>query len=337
MLMELGMGEGAATIVAAEDGTASLYITGGSGIIGMGFHSSTAAAALAFVGCARSFVGEFPVSAQFPLPRGARVAFRIVTRTGVHSAEFAEEEFRSDSPITPIYQAGQHLMTRMRLLDEQRLRVGLSPQALHVHVYDDGGLCLLAPGDPEPTWLALNQLQRVLEIAKGHGDRLTISQERGDGRLSPIVRQVVEASALPLATARPPRQVAYFGGTTTLHYAVDIARVDIVEDLARRGANLEARDQRGYSPLILAAFKGRTPALRILLEAGASVKAHDRHGNGVLLFAAQWGGLEAVKLLLGAGADMTVRGQNGYTALTVAKLCKQAEVAQFLGSRGAPE
>src|SRR5687767_8755767 len=50
VLMEFGRQNGAMTLVAAEDGTASTYTGLGGGMIGMGFHVSTAAAAMALVG-----------------------------------------------------------------------------------------------------------------------------------------------------------------------------------------------------------------------------------------------------------------------------------------------
>lgn len=126
-------------------------------------------------------------------------------------------------------------------------------------------------------------------------------------------------------------------GTISLHYAVTIARADLVTDLVQRGTDMEARDDLGYSPMVLAAFKGRTLSLRILLGAGANARAQDRKRNTALMFAAQSGDLEAIKLLLAAGADVAVRGQSGYTALKVAHLCSQHEAAKLLAAHGAPE
>ncbi|HEX9341346.1 MAG TPA: ankyrin repeat domain-containing protein [Thermoplasmata archaeon] len=337
VMIEFGSAAGTATFVAANDGTASMYASSGGGIIGMGFHPSVAAASLALIGCAQGFLEVLPKVAQFPLPQQQHVAFRIVTRTGVHSAEFAEAAIRDDSPISPFYLAGQDLVTNMRVLDERRKKGGIGSDVLRVHLLADGGIFLLTPYNREPTCLTQKQLGKVLEIAKAHGDRLEVSVEPEAQKLHRSVLQVIESSGFAGAPSGGPIDAGFTIGSKTLHYAVDAARLDLAQDLIQRGADLEAKDERGYSALILAAFKGRTAVLRTLLEGGADAKAQDRHGNGALMFAAQWGDLEAAKLLLAAGADIGARGQNGYTALKIAKLCSQLEVARFLAARGATD
>src|SRR5437879_6172146 len=103
VMIEFGSAAGTATFVAANDGTASMYASSGAGIIGMGFHPSVAAVSLALIGCAQGFLEVLPKVAQFPLPRNQNVALRIITRTGVHSAEVVEAAaIRDDSPISPL-------------------------------------------------------------------------------------------------------------------------------------------------------------------------------------------------------------------------------------------
>jgi len=333
-MIEFGSENGTATFVAVHDGTASMYTSMGGGIIGMGFHPATAAASLALIGCAQGFVETLPKVTQFPLPREQHVTFQIVTRTGVHSAEYVESAIRDDSPISPLYEAGQDLIANVRVLDDRRKKAGIGSDILHVHVLADGGIFLLTPYSREPTCLTEKQLALVLRIATAHNDRLEVSAEPGDPKMFRSVLRVIDDSGFSGAPSGGPIDAGFTLGSKTLHYAVDAARVDLVRDLAQRGADLEARDERGYSPLILAAFKGRTAVLRILVEGGADAKARDRHGNSALMFAAQCGDLEGVKLLLAVGADVSARGQNGYTALKIAKLCSQVEVAHFLAAHG---
>lgn len=56
----------------------------------------------------------------------------------------------------------------------------------------------------------------------------------------------------------------------------------ILETLIRSGANIEARNRRGETPLLMAARVGRKTALNVLLEQGANVRARDKWGRGVL-------------------------------------------------------
>jgi hypothetical protein len=337
VMMEFRVGKEAATLVGAEDGTASLYLENGGGIIGMGFHAQTAAASLALVGCARSYLELFPAVSNFDLPAKGKSALRIVTRAGIHSAEFAEKELTPDSSLAPLATAAEHLLTNARLLDERRKQGGIRSHLIYVHVFDDGGVCVLVPPLATGTWLTTMELKRVLEVAKSHDDRLQLYVEPGEATMQAPVQGIIAESGLIWDPAVPERLLGYSGDTTTLLNAVEDARVDLVEELLQRGVNLEAQDARGYTGLILAAFRGRIPILRLLVKAGANVNARDRHGNSVLLFAAQHGDTQIVKLLVDAGADLNVRGQNGYTALKVAKLTRHVDVGEFLQSRGAQE
>ncbi|NOU14648.1 MAG: sigma-70 family RNA polymerase sigma factor [Methylococcaceae bacterium] len=53
----------------------------------------------------------------------------------------------------------------------------------------------------------------------------------------------------------------------------------------RRGIEVNAIDEKGRSPLILAASKGHTETCRILLEAGADPRMQDKEGNDALTIA----------------------------------------------------
>src|SRR6266581_2879248 len=50
-----------------------------------------------------------------------------------------------------------------------------------------------------------------------------------------------------------------------------------IEALLAKGADLEARDKDGRTPLMLAAQYGRTESVRLLLEKGAKADARDAH------------------------------------------------------------
>jgi len=63
-------------------------------------------------------------------------------------------------------------------------------------------------------------------------------------------------------------------GTTALHWAVRSNDVQKVRDLLRAGANANAANSYGMTPLILAATNGNAVITQLLLSAGA-----DRGGN----------------------------------------------------------
>ena len=76
------------------------------------------------------------------------------------------------------------------------------------------------------------------------------------------------------------------------------------------GADVNARDTRGWTPLINAALFNQNPeVITTLLKAGADLKAEDTHHGGTALLWAAWDNLnpEVVTTLLKAGADIEAR------------------------------
>jgi hypothetical protein len=153
-----------------------------------------------------------------------------------------------------------------------------------------------------------------------------------------------------------------------LFIAAMIGDADRVRKLLRKGANVNARDYIGCTPLHRAAFwghakvaelllergadvnarneGGRTPGLadvvRLLLEHGADVNARDKNGKTPLHHAASRGHADVAELLLDHGADVNARDKDGQTPLHVAAAEKvfesfaaDAEFARLLLERGA--
>jgi RNA polymerase primary sigma factor len=65
----------------------------------------------------------------------------------------------------------------------------------------------------------------------------------------------------------------------------------------RRGVDVDALDEKGRSPLMLAALRGHTDVCQILLDAGADVRLTDRAGNSAESIALQGGRPELATLL----------------------------------------
>ena len=66
---------------------------------------------------------------------------------------------------------------------------------------------------------------------------------------------------------------------TMVHEAVTLDREELFEFLVSQGANLDMRDQNGYTPLLKAASIGRTEFCKKLIEKGVDPKQVDPYGN----------------------------------------------------------
>ena len=75
---------------------------------------------------------------------------------------------------------------------------------------------------------------------------------------------------------------------------------------------------KGRTPLMLAAAKGYSRVVKVLLNKGADVSIVDDDGYTALLVSAKCGHLAVTKLLLKAGADLEATTSNGFTLLHMA-------------------
>ena len=105
-----------------------------------------------------------------------------------------------------------------------------------------------------------------------------------------------------------------------MHVAAENGHRDVVEPLLRQGgADLDAKDELGWTALHHAVSKGHLEVAKLLLDRGADVDLADKKGRAPLSFAAANGHLDVAKLLLDRGADVDVRDEWGRTALDRAK------------------
>ena len=120
-VMDLGMSNGTATIVAVADGNASIYLSSGGGYIGGGQgHESIRKAGQNMLFVARQAQPSMRATSDFPLPQNGQVTFYVVTDAGVFTAEAPEAELRSlSNPLTNLYAAGQEIITQYRLISPQ--------------------------------------------------------------------------------------------------------------------------------------------------------------------------------------------------------------------------
>lgn len=124
---------------------------------------------------------------------------------------------------------------------------------------------------------------------------------------------------LPFGEARPQDEgTTPFSNTPSpfaLHTALTEGSPARVEILLDRGADIEARNAEGATPLITASRLGNLALVSLLLEQGAQLDATDRNGNTALHEASFHSHTPCVDALLAAGAGTSARNRLGFTPL----------------------
>lgn len=124
-------------------------------------------------------------------------------------------------------------------------------------------------------------------------------------------------------------------GQTPLVVGVEYQKVPTVQHLLERGADVETKDSRGQTPLMVAVQIPRLETVSLLLERGADLEAKDSRGRTALAVAAQKGTPAKMNLLLKKGANLEARNNSGHTPLVVAVQSGEVENVEFLLERGA--
>lgn len=126
-----------------------------------------------------------------------------------------------------------------------------------------------------------------------------------------------------------------------LSYGQDIfaaARAnDVValEGFLKSGADVNGKNEKGYTPLILAVYNENNEATEFMLKNGANPNMQDGSGNTALMGATFKGYHTAVKTLLRYKANVNQVNYNDATALVFAATFGQVEIAKTLLSHGA--
>ena len=135
-------------------------------------------------------------------------------------------------------------------------------------------------------------------------------------------------------TAPSPSEIASYSGP---HKAAHEGEVAAIRKLAAAGADLEARDAAGRTPLHVAAFASQDEALRALADAGADLNALEDRAYDIVTIAAVADDPDLVDLALslGAGAGNVTSPYSG-TALIAAAHLGHHDVVKRLIAGGAP-
>lgn len=121
VIMDIGFPEGWATIVAFADGNASLYLSGGGGVIGGIGHDSVKATAVKLVTLANQYISLSTPTTATPLPTTGEVTFNILTAKGIRTVTANETDLGEERhKLSPLFYAGQDVITQLRLVSDMK-------------------------------------------------------------------------------------------------------------------------------------------------------------------------------------------------------------------------
>jgi len=144
------------------------------------------------------------------------------------------------------------------------------------------------------------------------------------------LRFIIGASALCLMSLN------VHGLDSDIFSAAEQGNLDVVKGLVEGNSQLiVAADSRGYTLLHKAAYNNRLNVVEFLLSKGADINALSSSGSTPLHGAASYGHIEVVRFLLDKGASPDIVNSGGYTPLLGASTSNHGEIVRLLVEKGA--
>jgi hypothetical protein len=127
-----------------------------------------------------------------------------------------------------------------------------------------------------------------------------------------------------------------FFGRTPLHLAASENNTKgFLEILVPAGADIDAIDDTGNTPLIISIESKNNINARCLIDLGANIHVANNYGGTAISRAVSKGNYDIIELLLKRGANVNVRDKNGETLLSIAIGNDDIRMVQFLIKHGA--
>lgn len=115
LMMEMGLGIAAVSLVVVADGSVSLYMSRGSSIIGAGEHSVVRQEGMKMLEYAGKMLSSMAAEVEHPLPRAGKVRFVARTRGGDFAREESEADLRTGAfEFAELYAIGHAVIALIR-------------------------------------------------------------------------------------------------------------------------------------------------------------------------------------------------------------------------------
>jgi ankyrin repeat protein len=166
--------------------------------------------------------------------------------------------------------------------------------------------------ESNPVVTAINQ-NNAAGIADALSEAAFKQNSHGTTSLQDFTKKLANTADDQLRT--PLMWAAYFNTSDIKSQnETDEKRATIIDTILQNGAEINARDEHGWTPLMWASWSGLTKTATRLIELGADIKIADHKGNPALMLAALRGNTEIVQFLINRGADRNFATAQGKIA-----------------------
>jgi ankyrin repeat protein len=179
----------------------------------------------------------------------------------------------------------------------------------------------------------------VEDLVRGHAN-VNIADSKNNTPLSKAFsKQLPEIVSLLLEAGADVNKIAAHGGTA-VHWAIPKSNTPRnalnLKKVLDAGAYLEVKEEHGFTPLLLSLdTSDLISTTELLIQRGADVNAKDMNGDTPLMVSAVGGKIAQIDLLLGHGARVNDSNKDGITPLMLAVQSRHEDVVRNLIKAGA--
>lgn len=143
------------------------------------------------------------------------------------------------------------------------------------------------------------------------------------------------ASTLSFASSNQINSLTSIHEEITDNLIDAVANIDLISlnVLLAEGANIDSVDQKGNTPLMIAAKVGNPRIIKILFAHNPDVNIKNIEGNTALMIASEHSQMFVVEQLIANGAHINAKNALGFTSIEIAKRNGHASVIELLKNR----
>jgi len=122
-----------------------------------------------------------------------------------------------------------------------------------------------------------------------------------------------------------------------LEEAAGGCELEACEKFLEEGADVNARDEDGSTPLLWAVLSGSQEVVELLIARGADINGKNNEGESPLHWAAISGNIKIAEVLLAKGAQVNVKDIFGVTPMRSAILNEDKDLIELFRRHGGSE